>query len=46
VVIDAADAVVRAPSLAPVVVLALGGVAPRDARAREVFELGKALLRT
>ena len=46
VVIDAADVVVRAPSLAPIVVLALGGVAPRDARAREVFELGKALLRT
>ena len=45
VVIDAADEVVRTPSLAPVVVLALGGVAPRDARAREVFELGKALMR-
>ena len=37
VVIDAADVVVRAPSLAPVVVLALGGVAPRDsARPRSV----------
>jgi phosphoserine phosphatase len=45
VVIDAADVVVRAPSLAPIVVLALGGVAPRDARAREVFELGKTLMR-
>src|SRR5919109_835515 len=46
VVIDAADDVVRVPSLAPVLVLALGGVAPRDPRAREVFELGKALMRT
>jgi phosphoserine phosphatase len=45
VVIDAADVVVRAPSLAPIVVLALGGVAPRDARAREVFELGRTLMR-
>jgi phosphoserine phosphatase len=45
VVIDAADAVVRAPSLAPVVVLALGGVAPRDSAAREVFELGRTLMR-
>jgi phosphoserine phosphatase len=44
-VIDAADVVVRAPSLAPIVVLALGGVAPRDARAREVFELGRTLMR-
>ena len=44
-VIDAADVVVRTPSLAPIVVLALGRVAPRDARAREVFELGKALMR-
>jgi phosphoserine phosphatase len=45
VVIDAADVVVRSPSLAPIVVLALGGVAPRDARAREVFELGRTLMR-
>jgi phosphoserine phosphatase len=45
VVIEAADEVVRAPSLAPVVVLALGGVAPRDPAAREVFELGKTLMR-
>src|ERR671925_383275 len=45
-VVDAADDVVRAPSLAPILVLALGGVAPRDARAREVFELGKSLMRT
>jgi phosphoserine phosphatase len=45
VVMEAADEVVRTPSLAPVVVLALGGVAPRDAAAREVFELGKALMR-
>ena len=45
VVMDAADVVVRTPSLAPIVVLALGGVAPRDPRAREVFELGKALMR-
>ena len=33
VVVEAADEVVRTPSLAPVVVLALGGVAPRDAAA-------------
>jgi phosphoserine phosphatase len=45
VVIDAADDVVRTPSLAPVLVLALGGVAPRDPVAREVFELGKSLMR-
>jgi phosphoserine phosphatase len=44
-VIDAADVVVRAPSLAPIVVLALGGVAPRNSAAREVFELGKTLMR-
>jgi phosphoserine phosphatase len=46
VVIEAADAIVRTPSLAPVLVLALGGVAPRDPAAREVFELGKTLMRT
>ena len=45
VVIDAADVVVRTPSLAPIVVLALGGVAPRDSAAREVFELGRSLMR-
>ena len=45
VVIEAADEVVRAPSLAPVVVLALGGVAPRDAAAREVFDRGKSVMR-
>ncbi|HJU67102.1 MAG TPA: HAD-IB family phosphatase, partial [Gemmatimonadaceae bacterium] len=44
-VIDAADVVVRTPSLAPIVVLALGGVAPRDPVAREVFELGRSLMR-
>jgi phosphoserine phosphatase len=44
-VIDAADVVIRTPSLAPVLVLALGGVAPGDARAREVFELGRTLMR-
>ena len=44
-VIDAADDVVRTPSLAPVLVLALGGVAPRDPQAREVFELGRSLIR-
>lgn len=46
VVIDAADAVVRTPSLAPILVLALGGVAPRDPDARVVFDLGKTLMRT
>src|SRR5688572_30960734 len=45
-VIDAADEVVRTPSLAPVLVLALGGVPPRDPGAREVFELGRRLTRT
>ncbi len=45
-VIDAADDVVRTPSLAPVLVLALGGIAPRDPQAREVFELGRSLLRS
>lgn len=45
-VIDAADDVVRTPSLAPVLVLALGGVTPRDLAAREVFDLGRSLLRT
>jgi phosphoserine phosphatase len=44
-VVDAADDVVRVPSLAPIVVLALGGVAPRDPRAREVYLLGKSLMR-
>lgn len=45
-VIDAADDVVRAPSLAPVLVLALGGVAPRDPEARAVFQLGRSLMRS
>jgi phosphoserine phosphatase len=45
-VIEAADDVVRASSLAPVLVLALGGVAPRDPAARAVFELGRSLMRT
>ena len=45
VVVEAADAVVRTPSLAPVLVLALGGVAPRDAAARNVFDIGKSLMR-
>jgi hypothetical protein len=44
-VIDAADEVVRTPSLAPVMVLALGGTPPRDAGAREVFQLGRSLMR-
>jgi phosphoserine phosphatase len=44
-VIDAADEVVRAPSLAPVLVLALGGVPPRDSVGREVFDLGRSLMR-
>ena len=43
-VIEAADEVVRTPSLAPILVLALGGVPPRDAAAREVFELGRSLM--
>jgi succinyl-CoA synthetase beta subunit len=45
VVIEAADEVVRTPSLAPVLVLALGGVMPRDLAARGVFELGRSLMR-
>jgi phosphoserine phosphatase len=45
-VIEAADAVVRTPSLAPILVLALGGVPPRNAAAREVFELGRSLMNT
>lgn len=44
-VIDAADEVVRTPSLAPILVHALRNVAPRDATAREVFELGRSLMR-
>jgi phosphoserine phosphatase len=44
-VIDAADEVVRAPSLAPGLVLALGGVPPRDSVGREVFDLGRSLMR-
>ena len=45
-VIEAADEVVRTPSLAPILVLALGGVAPREAAARELFELGRSLMHT
>lgn len=45
-VIDAADVVVRTPSLAPVLVLALGDAPPRDPAARIVFDLGKSLMRT
>jgi phosphoserine phosphatase len=44
-IVDAADEVVRTPSLAPILVLALGGVPPRNAAAREVFELGRSLMR-
>ena len=44
-IIDAADEVVRTPSLAPILVLALGGVAPREAAARAVFEIGQSLRR-
>jgi phosphoserine phosphatase len=43
-VMDAADHVVRVPSLAPVVVLALGDTAPRSAEGRMVFDLGVKLL--
>lgn len=45
VVVEAADEVVRTPSLAPILVLALGGVPPRDAAARELFELGRSLMK-
>jgi len=44
IVIEAADDVIRAPSLAPVLVLALGS-APRDPDARAVFDLGRSLMR-
>jgi phosphoserine phosphatase len=40
----AADVVVRARSLAPIVPLALGGAAPRGAEARAVYDRGLALL--
>jgi phosphoserine phosphatase len=43
-VVEAADEVVRTPSLAPILVLALGGVPPRGAGARELFELGRSLM--
>ena len=45
-VVEAADEVVRTPSLAPILVLALGGVPPRDPAARELFELGRSLMHT
>jgi phosphoserine phosphatase len=44
-VVAAADAVVRSPSLAPVVALALGA-APEDPVARGVYEKGRRLLDT
>jgi len=44
IVIEAADEVVRTPSLAPVLVLALG-TPPRDPSAREVFDRGRSLMR-
>lgn len=40
----AADAVVRANSLAPILPLALGGEAPRDGAARTLFERGLSML--
>lgn len=45
-VIEVADEVVRTPSMAPILVLALGGVAPKEVAARKVFELGQSLMRT
>jgi phosphoserine phosphatase len=45
-VIEAADEVVRTPSLAPILVLALGGVPPRDPAARDLFVLGQTLMHT
>jgi phosphoserine phosphatase len=43
-VMAAADAVIRAPSLAPVLPLALGGTAPRAAEHRALWERGLDLL--
>lgn len=43
-VVAAADVVVRAPSLAPILPIALGGAAPADPAAREAFERGIAWL--
>src|SRR5690606_1252964 len=43
-VVDAADVVIRAASLAPVVPLALGGERPADPGARAVFDEGIRLL--
>jgi hypothetical protein len=43
-VMAAADAVIRAPSLAPVLPLALGGTAPRAAKHRALWERGLDLL--
>lgn len=44
-VVEAADAVVRVPSLAPILVLALGDSEPRSAEGRMVFDLGVTLHR-
>jgi phosphoserine phosphatase len=43
-VVAAADVVIRSPSLAPVLALALGDQPPRDAAARALYERGRALL--
>ena len=43
-VVRAADAVVRSPSLAPVLALALGDAPPRDVTARALYERGRDLL--
>lgn len=43
-VVKAADIVIRAKSLAPVVAIALGGEPPRDPAARRVFEKGMTLM--
>lgn len=43
-VVKAADAVIRSASLAPVLPLALGGEAPRDAAHRLLFDRGVSLL--
>ena len=43
-VVAAADVVLRARSLAPVLALALGEAGPRGSEWRALFELGRALL--
>ena len=43
-VIEAADAVVRSPSLTPILVLALGGERPLDPTAAALFDRGAAYL--